>query len=246
MQQLYMEEEQNELEIDLRELLFIIRRKLWIVILSAVLFGAAALLGTKFLITPQYTSSSSLLVLTKETTLSSLADLQMGSQLTNDYRVLILSRPVLQKVVDNLELEYDYKHLKDKVSISNPSDTRILIISVEDEDPKQACTIVDELAEVSSAYIGDKMEVIPPKIIESGEVDEDPTSPNTLKNTAVGIFLGLVLSIGVIVIIAILDDTIKSEEDIEKYLNVTNLASIPDRKDYINKKSKKAKKSKEK
>lgn len=246
MQQLYMEEEQNELEIDLRELLFIIRRKLWIVILSAVLFGAAALFGTKFLITPQYTSSSSLLVLTKETTLSSLADLQMGSQLTNDYRVLILSRPVLQKVVDNLELEYDYKRLKSKVSISNPSDTRILIISVEDEDPKQACTIVDELAEVSSAYIGDKMEVIPPKIIESGEVDEDPTSPNILKNTAVGIFLGLVISIGVIVIIAILDDTIKSEEDIEKYLNVTNLASIPDRKDYINKKSKKAKKSKEK
>lgn len=246
MQQLYMEEEQNELEIDLTELLFIIRRKLWIVILSAVLFGAAALFGTKFLITPQYTSSSSLLVLTKETTLSSLADLQMGSQLTNDYRVLILSRPVLQKVVDNLGLEYDYKRLKSKVSISNPSDTRILIISVEDEDPKQACTIVDELAEVSSAYIGDKMEVIPPKIIESGEVDEDPTSPNTLKNTAVGIFLGLVLSIGVIVIIAILDDTIKSEEDIEKYLNVTNLASIPDRKDYINKKSKKAKKSKEK
>lgn len=246
MQQLYMEEEQNELEIDLRELLFIIRRKLWIVILSAVLFGAAALFGTKFLIAPQYTSSSSLLVLTKETTLSSLADLQMGSQLTNDYRVLILSRPVLQKVVDNLELEYDYKRLKSKVSISNPSDTRILIISVEDEDPKQACTIVDELAEVSSAYIGDKMEVIPPKIIESGEVDEDPTSPNILKNTAVGIFLGLVISIGVIVIIAILDDTIKSEEDIEKYLNVTNLASIPDRKDYINKKSKKAKKSKEK
>lgn len=246
MQQLYMEEEQNELEIDLTELLFIIRRKLWIVILSAVLFGAAALFGTKFLITPQYTSSSSLLVLTKETTLSSLADLQMGSQLTNDYRVLILSRPVLQKVVDNLELEYDYKRLKSKVSISNPSDTRILIISVEDENPKQACTIVDELAEVSSAYIGDKMEVIPPKIIESGEVDEDPTSPNILKNTAVGIFLGLVISIGVIVIIAILDDTIKSEEDIEKYLNVTNLASIPDRKDYINKKSKKAKKSKEK
>ena len=241
-----MEEEQNELEIDLTELLFIIRRKLWIVILSAVLFGAAALFGTKFLITPQYTSSSSLLVLTKETTLSSLADLQMGSQLTNDYRVLILSRPVLQKVVDNLELEYDYKRLKSKVSISNPSDTRILIISVEDENPKQACTIVDELAEVSSAYIGDKMEVIPPKIIESGEVDEDPTSPNILKNTAVGIFLGLVISIGVIVIIAILDDTIKSEEDIEKYLNVTNLASIPDRKDYINKKSKKAKKSKEK
>lgn len=159
---------------------------------------------------------------------------------------MILSRPVLQKVVDNLELEYDYKRLKSKVSISNPSDTRILIISVEDEDPKQACTIVDELAEVSSAYIGDKMEVIPPKIIESGEVDEDPTSPNILKNTAVGIFLGLVISIGVIVIIAILDDTIKSEEDIEKYLNVTNLASIPDRKDYINKKSKKAKKSKEK
>lgn len=246
MQQLYMEEEQNELEIDLRELFFIIKRKLWIVILSAIVLGAAALFGTKLLITPQYTSSSSLLVLTKETTLSSLADLQMGSQLTNDYKVLILSRPVLQEVVENLELEYSYKKLKAKVSISNPSDTRILIISVQDADPEQACRIVDELAEVSSAYIGDKMEVIPPKIIESGEVDLTPTSPNTLKNTAVGIFLGIVLSVGLIVVLAILDDTIKSEEDVEKYLNVTNLASIPDRKDYINKGSKKTKKSKEK
>lgn len=240
------EPDNNSIEIDLSELFFVIRRKLWLLILCGIIMGAGFFAFTKYMITPKYTSSSSFLVLTKETTLASLSDLQMGTQLTKDYRELTLSRPVLQEVVDNLNLDFNYKDLQEMISIDNPDSTRILVMSVEDIDPKRACAIVDELAEVASAYIGDKMEVIPPKIIETGEVNEEPTSPNILKNTVIGAFLGIFLCAVVVVLFAILDDTIKSEEDIEKYLHVSTLASVPDRKDYITGKPGRKKKAKKK
>lgn len=241
----YLDEPENStIEIDITELLFVLRRKLWLIIICGILMGGLAFSYSKYMITPQYSASSSFLILTKETTLASISDLNIGKQLTMDYEVLTLSRTVLQEVVDNLELDFDYKALKSKISISNPSDTRILVLTVTDMDAERACAIVDELAEVAAEYIGDKMEGIPPKIIESGEVDRVPVSPNITKNTLIGIFIGVFLCAAVIVLIAILDDTIKSEEDVEKYLQSSNLASVPDRKDYIGKRTRQKNKRK--
>ena len=120
--------------------------------------------------------------------------------------------------------------------------------------------IADTLAKTSSDFIGDKMEVTPPKIIEEGEVPTVKTSPNTKKNVMVGALAGFVLSAGVIILLTLMgvlivrmlmDTTIKSEDDIEKYLGLTTLATIPDRKDFItgkgprnSRKSAKKKKSK--
>lgn len=227
------EPEKESIEIDISEVLFVVRRKLWVVFLCGILVGAMCYGASKYLLTPKYASSSSFLVLTKETTLASLSDLQMGTQLTMDYRELTLSRPVLQSVVDNLQLDFDYKDLKEMLTVENPDSTRILVLTIEDIDPERACLIVDELAEVASAYIGDKMEVVPPKIIENGEVDYEPVSPNTLKNTLLGVVTGMFLCVIGIILVTLLDDTIKSEEDIEKYLHTSTLASVPDRKDYI-------------
>ena len=241
----YLDEaESKEIEIDLAELFFVVKRKLYLVIICAVIFGAVSYFYTKHMVTPKYDSSSSFLVLTKETTLSSLADLQMGSTLTNDYRQLTLSRSVLQKVVDNLQLDFDYKALKKMIGITNPDDTRIMVMTVTDIDPERACVIVDELANVASAYIGDKMEIIPPKIIESGEIDPVPVSPSMFKNVVIAAFLGIVVSVGLIVVFAMMDDTIKSEDDIVKYLGVSNLANVPDRKDYIGGKRRRRKRKK--
>lgn len=241
----YLDEPENStIEIDITELLFVLRRKLWMIIICGILMGGIAFAYSKYMITPQYSSSSSFLILTKETTLASISDLNIGKQLTKDYEVLTLSRTVLQEVVDNLELDFDYKALKSKISISNPSDTRILVLTVMDIDAARACAIVDELAKVASEYIGDKMEGIPPKIIESGEVDNAPVSPNIMKNTVLGAFVGIFLCAAVVVLIAILDDTIKSEEDVEKYLQISNLASVPERKDYIGKRSGRKRKKK--
>lgn len=241
----------DEVEIDLRELFYALKKHI-LFILTALLAGAViAGAATKIFITPVYSATSTMLVLTKETTLSSLADLQIGSQLTKDYNILITSRTVLQDVVDELNLDMSYKELKGCITVDNPTDTRILSITATNTDPEMAKKIADTLAKTSADFIGDKMEVTPPKIIEEGEVPTVQTSPSTKKNVMVGALAGLVLSAGVIILLTLMDDTIKSEDDIEKYLGLTTLATIPDRKDFItgkgprnSRKSAKKKKSK--
>lgn len=223
----------DEMEIDLREIFYALKKRIFMILAVGLLCGCLSCVYTKFFMTPVYTSTSSMLVLTKETTLSSLADLQMGSQLTKDYTVLTTSREVLQKVIENQELNISYKALKSCITLDNPTDTRILNVSVTYPDAEKAKAIVDELANVASSYIGDKMEVIPPKIIEDGEIPTVQTSPSMSKNTMLGLLAGLILSAGIVVVITIMNDSIKTEDDIEKYLGISTLAVVPDRKDYI-------------
>ena len=236
----------DEMEIDLIEILYALKKRA-LIILAALLAGALiAGVYTKLMITPLYSATSTVLVISKETTLTSIADLQFGSQLTKDYSMLITSRSVLEEVLDNLGLDMGYGTLKGNVSINNPDETRILQITVTNPDPQLAKELADELAAVSSEYIGDKMEVVPPKIIEKAEVPAAQTSPSMSRNVMLGAMAGLFLSAGVVILMTVMNDSIRSEDDIERYLNIPTLASIPDRKDYISGKTKKKSKRKRK
>jgi capsular polysaccharide biosynthesis protein len=221
--------ENEEIEIDLLQLWNAVRHRIWLVLLAGFIVADIAFAITKFLITPMYSSSATMLVVTKETTLSSLADLQLGSQLTNDYEILITSRPVLQQTIDQLELETDYKHLRDTITISNPNDSRMLIISTLQADPELAKSVVDTLAGISSDYIAEKMEVTAPKIIEEGEIPLTQSSPSLLRNTAIGGLLGILAAVFLICVAVILNDSIQTEDDIERYLQLPVLAVIPDK-----------------
>ena len=221
--------ENEEIEIDLLQLWNAVRHRIWLVLLAGFIVADIAFAITKFLITPMYSSSATMLVVTKETTLSSLADLQLGSQLTNDYEILITSRPVLQQTIDQLELETDYKHLRDTITISNPNDSRMLIISTLQADPELAKSVVDTLARISSDYIAEKMEVTAPKIIEEGEVPLVQSSPSLLRNTAIGGLLGILAAVFLICVAVILNDSIQTEDDIERYLQLPVLAVVPDK-----------------
>lgn len=225
--------------IDLVELFYALKRKIFLIIAVGLLGGCLFGAYTAFFIEPLYTSTSSILVLSKETTLTSIADLQLGSQLAADYQVLIKSTSVMEDVIDELNLKMSAEQLRGSISITNPSDTRILEITVTNTDGALAKKIADKVVEVASDYIGDKMEVIPPKIIEKGKIPTVQSSPSMSKNVMMGILLGIVLCCGIICVLTIMDDSIKSEDDLEKYLGITVLASVPDRKDYINQKKKK-------
>ena len=233
----------DEVEIDLLEIFHALRKKILLVLMVALIGGCIGAACTQFLMTPIYSSTSSMLVLSKETTLTSLADLQLGASLTSDYTVLITSTPVLEQVVTNLNLDMTAEELKEDVTINNPTDTRILEITVDNPDSTMAKKIVDEIANVASAYIGDKMEVIPPKIIEIGKIPTVQSSPSMKKNVMMGFILGIVAAAAIVVVVTIMDDTLKSEDDIAKYLGVSVLAVVPDRKDYVNYKGKKRKKT---
>lgn len=227
-----MENEKNlrdndEMEIDLLQLFYALKRKIWFILAAMIIGGGLAGAYSKFLITPQYSSTSMMYILSKETTLTSLADLQIGSQLTEDYKVIVNSRPVLGEVIDSLALDMSYEQLLAKISIGNPTDTRILTVTVTDPDPYRAKAIVDCVAETASDYIGEIMEMIPPKIIENGTVATRKTSPSNGKNAVLGALAGMVLVCGVIVIQVIMNDTVRTEEDVERYLGLTVLASVP-------------------
>ena len=225
MEKVYQDD--DEIEIDLRELLFEMKKKIWFIIAGLLIGAAITGAYSKFLITPQYKSEAKLYVLSKETTLTSLADLQIGSQLTQDYKILVGSRPVLQGVVDHMKLDMTYRELEKKLTIDNPNNTRILTLTIKDPNPYLAKSIVDEVANPASDYMGEIMEMVPPKLIEDGEVASEKASPNVLKNTIIGGILGLLLVCGFIVVRVILNDTVKSEEDVSKYLDLPVLAVIP-------------------
>ena len=221
--------ETEEIEIDLLQLWNAVRHRIWLVLLAGFIVADIAFAITKFLITPMYSSSATMLVVTKETTLSSLADLQLGSQLTNDYEILISSRPVLQQTVEELNLDISYKRLRSMITISNPNDSRMLIISTMQPDPELAKSVVDTVAQISSEYIAEKMEVTAPKIIEEGEVPLTQSSPSLLRNTAIGGLLGILAAVFLICVAVILNDSIQTEDDIERYLQLPVLAVVPDK-----------------
>lgn len=214
--------------IDLLALLLAFKRKLWAILLAAAVCGGLAWAYSKYLLIPQYSSSALIYILSKETTLTSLADLQIGSQLSEDYKVIILTRPLMQEVIEKLGLEIDYKELQKKITIEDRSD-RILKLIVQDEDPRMAMEIVNQIAATASDYIGDIMEMIPPKVIEEGEEDLIPVSPSHKKYAAIGVLVGMMLVCGVITVKFLLNDTVMTEEDVERYLGLAVLASVPSR-----------------
>ena len=220
----------NTTEIDLLELLREYLRHIIAILLCIIVFGGAVGLFSKFVMIPQYSSTAMMYILSKETTLTSLADLQIGSQLTNDYQIVVKSRPVLQTVIDQLNLDISYEEFESRIVIDNPQNTRILTITTEDADAQLAKDIVDSVARVASDYIAETMEMVPPKLIEEGTVAVRKSSPSVGKNTAMGALLGAVLMCGIITVRFLLNDTVASTEDVEQYLGISVLASIPERK----------------
>ena len=220
-------EKNEEIEIDLLELLRVLIGKMWIIILCVVIFGATTFAGTKLVVTPKYTATSMIYILTKTTSVTSLADIQMGAQLTVDFETLAKSRPVVNRVIKDLGLDYTYEDAVDMIETSNPSDTRILKFDITHEDPEVAKNIANTLAEVTADRVAYIMDTDKPKIVEEAVVPEKPSSPSLFKNLVLGAMLGGILSVGAILLLYLMKDTIQTEEDVKKYLGLNVLSVIP-------------------
>ena len=217
----------EEIEIDLRDIFFVLLDKIWIIILSAVIGAVSFGLYTYALIEPVYQSQSMLYILTKSTSLTSLADIQVGTQLTNDYVVFVTSRPVVDKVIDNLDLDMTYEQFVKNVSVDNPSNTRILKLTVSHTDPKMAQTIVNELSDVAASRVAEVMDTEAPSIADYGHLAEEPSSPNLVKNSLIGGLLFALAVMAIVIVMHLMNDSIKTSDDVEKYLGLNVLGSIP-------------------
>lgn len=217
----------DEIEIDLRELLMEVLIYWKIILMVMILSAGIAFSVSKFVMVPKYQSTAVLYVLSKSTSITSIADIETGTSLTNDYMVVVKSRPVLDQVANNLNLDTEYKELLDKVKLNNPSNSRLLEITVTDENPVMAKQIADEIAKVSSAFIAAKMDQDAPQTTQYGYADGTPVSPSILKNTILGGIVGGIGIMGIIIISYLFNDTITDPEDIEKKLGLNVLGSLP-------------------
>lgn len=222
-----MENNREETEIDLLELFYVLLGKLWILILATALgFGIAAGYTIAF-IQPVYSSTSTLYVMTKSTSVTSLVDLQVGTSLTKDYQVFIVSRPVVDKVIEELDLDMTYEAFVANVSVSNPPDTRFINITVNNHDAYMAKTIVDKLTDVAAERMEEIMETEAPNVADYGHVAEHKTSPSTAKNSLMGAMMGFAIAAGIIILLHLLNDSIQTAEDVEKYIGINTLGLIP-------------------
>ena len=214
--------------IDLLDLCKSILRKVHLVILAGILMAFAAILVTKLFVTPMYTSTTKMYVLSKqdsETAVTS-GDLQVGSQLIKDYVELVKSRSVMEQVINILGVDMDPDKLSDAITVSNAADTRILSISVKNENPKLAKELADTVREVASVQIKDITYADSVNTVRRRST-KSPSSPNTMKNAMFGGILGVLIAFAVIIVRYVLDDSIKTPDDVEHYLELTVLSSIP-------------------
>ena len=242
----------DEVEIDIGHILSILWEKILIIIATGLIVGLAGFLISKFLITPKYESETKLYVLNRANdSATTLSDVQLSTQLTKDYQILVTSAPVMNQVIKELKLDMKASELASTISVDTPSDTRVLQITVTSDDPQRAKVIADKVAEVPSEKICDIMKIEQVNVIEEGSISEQPAVDTVQKWTLIGLALGIVLSCAVIIVRSMLDDTVKTTEDVEKYFNLSTLAVIPisegmDDGVGKNKKAKKAKKKKSK
>lgn len=221
--------ENDEINIDLTELFLAVWSKIHLVILAGIFMALLAFVGTNVFITPMYSSTTKMYVMTKQDSSAGVtySDIQTGTQLTKDYMELVKSRPVLEQVIAVLNLDMEAEELEKSIIAETPVDTRILTIIVENKDPKMAKEIADALRESVSIQITEIMDADSVNTFEEGNLPTEPSSPSLIKNMAIGGVLGIFIALGIIVLIFILDDTIKTPDDVEHYLGLNVLTSIP-------------------
>ena len=224
-------EDNDEVEIDLVELFHVIAHRWWIILISLLVGALVAGLYTVFFVTPMYKAKSTIYILGSSSSVISVQDLQIGSQLTSDYQELIKKRTVIEEVIKKLDLDMTYEQLRDSVQAANAQDTRFIEISVTNPDPELARDIANEVAETTINKVALVMKTDKPTLVESAVIPKTPVSPSFSKNIILGGLLLAILAIGVIVVRYLLDDTIKTEEDVIKYTGLNTLASLPDTKE---------------
>jgi capsular polysaccharide biosynthesis protein len=216
-------------EIDLLDLFYYLKRKIVLIVLLFLAGMLVSGLYTRYCITPTYTATTKLYVASSSgSNIINLEDLNLGTQLSSDYVELLKTRPVCEEVIKELDLSYGYNVLRGMYTITCVSSTRILEIDVESTSPEEARDIANTLAEKAVDYLPKVMDMKAPSIIEEAVVPAHASSPSMSKNVMLGGLLAAALVIGILTVFYLMDDTVKSTEDIEKLIGVMPLTVIPE------------------
>jgi len=225
-----MKKEESYVEIDLLEVgAFLLKR--WWQLLIGIIIGAIAGGLISFFQPDKFTSQSMLYVLSKTTSITSVADLQLGNALSNDFVVIATSKPVLDTAIEKVKNDSGYvinrNMAKKMTTVKNETNTRLLTISVTSEYPELSRSLANAIAEATSEQMAAIMKSDPPTTVERAELAAGPNSKNLTRNAVIGAIIGFLLIAIINIIIMLANDRIKTPDDVEKYLEVPVLAAIP-------------------
>lgn len=220
-------EEQQKSEIDLHDFFGLLLSKALWVLLVAALCGGLAFGYTKFLVKPTYQSSAEVYIAT-ENQVGSSSDVTVSNNLARDYQTVATSRAVLEQVIDELGLDVSWSKIAGGVSVTLPEEnSRYIIVSVTYGDPAVARDIVDKVCEITDKTMADATGKDRVTTLSGGNLPEAPVSPGTLRNTVLAGVIGVALVVAVLFVMFVLDDKIKTPEQIESILGISILGAIP-------------------
>ena len=223
--------ENKEIGIDVVQLFKVLWKKKIAIILTAIVAALLAFGVSSFILTPEYSSTTRIYVVNRnqaENAGLTNQDLQAGTYLVKDYKEIILSQDVLEKVISNLKLEQSGKGLSKKIQVTVPVDTRIVSIVVKDDQPEEASRIANALREVAAEKIIKVTRVSDVTTLEEARPALTPSSPNIRRNTLLAFLAGGAVMVILILLLELLDDRVKRPEDVEEVMQVALLGIIPD------------------
>lgn len=224
-------QENQAVEIDVFAMLKTLWKRKFSIVLVALVFAIAAFGYSAFLAKKEYQSTSRIYVVSRQNQDNNAltnSDLQAGSYLVKDYREIILSQNVLSQAIEELKLDLTPAELSKKISVSVPTDTRILSITAKDGNPKEAARIANGLRNVAAEKIISVTKVSDVTTLDEAEVPQSPSSPNIRRNVLLGFIAGAGLMVVLLVVVEVLDDRVKRPEDIEELMGLTLLGIVPD------------------
>lgn len=216
------------IEIDVLQLLKKLWSKKFLIIFVTLFLGTLSLLGSIFILKPSYTATTRIYVVNQSGDSNLNQDLQAGSYLVNDYKEIINSPEVLSDVITDAKSNLSTQQLSKMVSVSIPTDTRLIAISVENQDPQEAAKLANSIRKVSSEKIKTVTKVQDVTTLEEAEVPDKPSSPNIKRNAVLGALVGAFLAVVGVLLGEILDDRVRRAEDVEEVLGLTLLGIVPD------------------
>ncbi len=219
-------------EISLREYFLILRKRIWLIILLMILSITTSGLVSYFVLEPEYQTFTTLIVGKPKDYQNvdnklEYNDLLLNQKLVSTYGELVKTRIVADEVIKNLNLDMSYKEFREKVNVNLVRDTEIIKLEVMDTNPVLAAEIANETAQVFMENVKDIMMVENVQVIDEAQVPDIPIKPRPNLNMAIAGVLGLMVGIFLVFLLEYLDSTIKTPDDIERYLNLPVIGTIP-------------------
>lgn len=220
-------------ELDLKELFTIFWNKKTQIILIVAIFMVIGMIYTMGFVTPVYTSSTTLVLATSDSSSNSdsnsitTTDVTLNSKLVSTYSELVKSKNVLRQVKSNLNSDFNEQEMRKNITVTSVKDTEIIEITVTHEDPAYAAKVANEIAKVFTQKVSEIYNINNVHVVDEAEVSSSPSNVNHAKDIVIFALVGIVVAVMYVLIVNMLDTTVKTQEDIERMLKIPVLANIP-------------------